>query len=927
MKKIIKLFDNHGLKIGISFLILFTALYPKLPSVHIIRTWVYIRLEDFFILAVFIFWLIQLIRRKVKIFFPVSIPIFIFWFIGLLSLIYSVIFIAPSLSNFFPHVAFLNYARRIEYMVLFFVAISTVRSVKDVKHYIIILSTTSVFISLYALGQKFYLHLWSWFPDFFQKYSFCFPSFQTGNEEFAKGIPLCLPDGARITSTFGGHYDLAAYLVIIVPIFLSLSLSLKNLRLRLIMLVLFLVNLSILILTASRVSFMAYLLGSLFTLIFLKQKKYIIPLIIISAILLLTFSESTAKRLLATVRLSSIVTNSQGQLVGEAPINLPQELKNKIEKDKLVIEKPAPIQNLPQGSGYIGLPQAATPVATSVAVVKKTISPEEARRLKLADGSLQLSTVSGSFTIRKALVYDISFTTRFQAEWPNAWNAFLRNPALGSGYSSITLATDNDYFRALGETGFLGLISFLFIFLIFGITLKELSSSILDKLIKAFAFGLSGGVIGLMLNASLIDVFEASKVAENLWMLLGIGVGGVLIYQKKRINYLLSLKKVLSSKIFLFIYLLVFTLITYLGSVGNFFTGNDFSILKIGATLNFSEFIKLFTNYNNLPNGPLFEAALYIFYTLFSFQPHGYHVMAMLLHVFTGFGLYLVSLKFFKSRLLAFLSALIFLLNPLSSKNVFYFSAYAPALSAFFIIYSLNFFINFKKGRKIIYYLLSVIFAYLAFLTHYTWIILPISIIFYIFKNSPKLLKPSSWTVPFLLLFVIYLHSAYISTQKLSLSYMDITYLLSILLAPIFISLLLLLSKLLNIKKTTNQKYLVLIFCLLLYVTFVSNTNSQNQDWQRSGNITKNTLTDLRVKYETFNPQDKLVFINVPRKNNEKEVFSSGLEDAVWFIYQKESPQIIEVDSLENYKKLNLSGVVKAIMVSPKDGTLKEVNL
>ena len=42
---------------------------------------------------------------------------------------------------------------------------------------------------------------------------------------------------------------------------------------------------------------------------------------------------------------------------------------------------------------------------------------------------------------------------------------------------------------------------------------------------KSFIIGFSAGAIGLALNATLIDVFEASKVAFVLWALVGITLG------------------------------------------------------------------------------------------------------------------------------------------------------------------------------------------------------------------------------------------------------------------------------------------------------------------------------------------------------------------------------------------------------------------
>src|SRR5438105_2119336 len=102
MNKLLTLLDKYLLKIGVSLIIAFVALYPKLPSVGIPHTWVYIRLEDFLIAAVVLVWFVQLLRKKVL--FPValSLPIIMYWIVGLCSLIVSLIFIGPHLANFFP---------------------------------------------------------------------------------------------------------------------------------------------------------------------------------------------------------------------------------------------------------------------------------------------------------------------------------------------------------------------------------------------------------------------------------------------------------------------------------------------------------------------------------------------------------------------------------------------------------------------------------------------------------------------------------------------------------------------------------------------------------------------------------------------------------------------------------------------------------
>src|SRR4030066_877237 len=97
-------------------------------------------------------------------------------------------------------------------MSLFFVALASMKSMRNVRSYgwVIFLATLSVIV--YGLGQKFF----SW------------PVISTMNEEFSKGMLLQLSEWARINSTFAGHYDLAAYLVMILALTIGLMVGLKK---------------------------------------------------------------------------------------------------------------------------------------------------------------------------------------------------------------------------------------------------------------------------------------------------------------------------------------------------------------------------------------------------------------------------------------------------------------------------------------------------------------------------------------------------------------------------------------------------------------------------------------------------------------------------------------------------------------------------
>lgn len=121
---------------------------------------------------------------------------------------------------------------------------------------------------------------------------------------------------------------------------------------------------------------------------------------------------------------------------------------------------------------------------------------------------------------------DRSTSIRLNVEWPRALRAFKKNPLLGTGYSSITLATDNDFLRLLGEVGILGFLSFILIFLnIFNLARKALLNlSKFNGVELAFVVSFIGGLIGIFVNALFIDIFEASKFAIIFFLLTGLFV-------------------------------------------------------------------------------------------------------------------------------------------------------------------------------------------------------------------------------------------------------------------------------------------------------------------------------------------------------------------------------------------------------------------
>jgi hypothetical protein len=400
--------------------------------------------------------------------------------------------------------------------------------------YIRVAVVVLLLVCVYALGQKYsgiFLPVRTVFEDianattgpvssvsyFFFRF-FDFPAVQTMNSEFAKGILLHLTPESRVSSTFAGHYDLAAYLVFLIPIIASVLL--ENWK-RPLYFLSFVFAILTLILTASRISFIAYVLSM--SVFFISQKKFrwFLLTILVTGMLMAT-NQSMTQRFKESIQVKTVFVNE--------------------ETGAIIVDQTIQADTLPAGTTFVPVekkPESkARPRLTQEEQVKlerkliekeledarkggEVITAEEARRRMLAKRAKELQ----EFVARDVVATDISASTRFQVEWPRAINAFLSNPLLGTGPGSITESTDNDYLRWLGETGLLGTI--LFVFLLGTLGKNALQAHTHTHGRHKLAYGYLFGLGALMINASYIDVFEASKVAFTFWTLSGIFVAYV----------------------------------------------------------------------------------------------------------------------------------------------------------------------------------------------------------------------------------------------------------------------------------------------------------------------------------------------------------------------------------------------------------------
>ncbi len=292
------------------------------------------------------------------------------------------------------------------------------------------------------------------------------PVISTQNVEFSKGIALTLQPGVNLSSTFAGHYDLATYLTMTIALFAGLLAVPKKNLFRFLGVIFLLVLFWLQLRTGSRIAFGATIITVSLVFYLAKKPLWIIPVFFIAVIGLIN---------------TPSISGRFNSLIDIYRHNLEQKVKGVFDNRAFIVK-----------SIYA---QEETPTPTK--------PPENLRPIQ----------------------QDRSTSIRFDVEWPRALRALSKNPFLGTGYGSISLATDNDYLRALGETGLLGFLALITVFinllagLIRGIKHK------LPSLEHHFLLGSLSLFLSFLMIATFIDVFEASKVATLFWMYTGLAYG------------------------------------------------------------------------------------------------------------------------------------------------------------------------------------------------------------------------------------------------------------------------------------------------------------------------------------------------------------------------------------------------------------------
>lgn len=509
LKNIFSYLDKNILKIFLVGFVFVIPLLPKLPLQMINYTYVALRLDDIYMGLFAVVFAISIIRKKVILPKNLTLLFIAFWIAVFISFLWGYYIQKTVIIS---HLGFLHSLRRIEYMFIFLVVLTQIKSRADFNFYVKLLLSSVLIFSMYGYGQKF----------------FGFPAVQTMNPEFAKGYVLVLDPWARISSTFAGHYDLSATLTLLLPIIIAYAIATSKIRYYL----LFILVVGVLVLSATRASYIGYLFSITALLLYLKKFKVLVFVLIATAVLT-PLSDNLTNRISRTFQSTKVSIDTQ---TGDTKVT------RRLKPD-----------DLPPGDfgakSSLGLPGQAV-------VNPSQLSNEEAlaARLQIQDQVINDAIKDGKVytpqemndmvdEIFKRQVFvtkylpDISISTRLQVSWPRALRAFFKNPVLGSGPSSLGEATDGDYFRWLGEKGVVGTGLFLGIMFIVVSKVFKTARTMIRK--NSYIFhGFVFGFIGVFINASTIDIFEASKFAYLFWFTAGLFYCGIRFYSRANINKL-----------------------------------------------------------------------------------------------------------------------------------------------------------------------------------------------------------------------------------------------------------------------------------------------------------------------------------------------------------------------------------------------------
>jgi hypothetical protein len=322
--------------------------------------------------------------------------------------------------------------------------------------------------------------------------------------------------------------------------------------------------------------------------------------------------------------------------------------------------------------------------------------------------------------------------------------AFKRNIFFGSGYGSVSLAVDNSYLRMLAEVGALGTIAFFGIFVLFGVYVFKQFASIESPIVKSLIVGLSAGIVGLFINALFIDVFEASKVAFSLWLLIGVSLGSLKSKTVAQTTEKKDIQHIISHPMVGIITILVIGYTLYGSITANYFQGDDFTWLHWASScanpsdlgrcpIQLSQISTYFTQADGFFYRPGSKLFFYIMQSTAWLNNSTYHSVSLFLHLAISVMVYMLLKMLFNNGNKGLAGATLFVIIAGYSESVVWISAIGLLWTTFFSLLGIFTTVKWYKTGSLLYLVLALLSTLFASSFHEMGIVSPFLGLSYIY--------------------------------------------------------------------------------------------------------------------------------------------------------------------------------------------------
>lgn len=186
-------------------------------------------------------------------------------------------------------------------------------------------------------------------------------------------------------------------------------------------------------------------------------------------------------------------------------------------------------------------------------------------------------------------------------------------------------------------------------------------------------------------------------------------------------------------------FLILVPILIYFRSMSYGFIWDDHTYILNNPVLNASDgFLKIWTTHANVDFWPVSYSLLWLQKQLFGNDAFEYHIVNLFLFTLSIFLVYKLLKKVSLDS--AYVLALIFVLHPMNVAAVAWVFQIKTNLANVLGLLSAIFIIKFFENKKIIYYLFSLIFVVLSFLSKISLVMLPVIFLLYLYF-SDKLSK------------------------------------------------------------------------------------------------------------------------------------------------------------------------------------------